>query len=49
MKMKFWIALALAAGTMGLSGCAPALIAGGAAAVVVVDEAAEKDGDDGIF
>lgn len=50
MKTKFWIALAVIAGMTGLSACAPVVIAGaGAAAVVVADDLAEKDGDEGLF
>ena len=50
MTSKLWIALGLIAGIAGLSACAPVVIAGaGAAAVVVADEVAEKDGDEGLF
>lgn len=50
MTSKIWIALGFAAGVVGLSGCAPVVIAGaGAAAVVVADKAAENSGDDGLF
>ena len=50
MKTKFWIAMCVIAGTVGLQACAPVVIAGaGAAAVVVADDLAEKDGDEGLF
>ncbi|MEO3413763.1 hypothetical protein AAFO92_03790 [Roseovarius sp. CAU 1744] len=50
MNTKFWVILGLIAGTTALTGCAPVVIAGaGAAAVVVADEVAEKDGDEGLF
>lgn len=50
MKTNIWIALGLIAGFAGLSACAPVVIAGaGAAAVVVADDLAEKDGDEGLF
>ena len=50
MTSKFWIALGVIAGMAGLQACAPVVIAGaGAAAVVVADELAEKDGDEGLF
>lgn len=50
MKSKFWIALGFVAGSAMMSGCAPLIVAGaGAGAVVIADEMAEKDGDDGLF
>ncbi|MFD1156906.1 hypothetical protein [Roseovarius aestuarii] len=50
MTSKIWIALGVLIASIGLSGCAPVVLAGaGAAAVVAVDKAAEEDGDDGIF
>ena len=50
MKSKTWIALGLLVGSIGLSACAPVVLAGaGAAAVIVADRAAEEDGDDGLF
>ena len=50
MTSKIWIALGFLIASVGLSGCAPVVLAGaGAAAVVVADKAAEEDGDDGLF
>lgn len=50
MRSKFWIALGVIAGLAGLQACAPVVIAGaGAGAVIIADELAEKDGDQGLF
>ena len=50
MTSKMWIALGLIAGMAGLQACAPVVIAGaGAGAVIIADELAEKDGDEGLF
>ena len=52
MISKFWIVLAFITGSVALSGCAPAVVgaaAVGATGAVLIDEAAEDDGDDGIF
>jgi hypothetical protein len=43
---KLWLILALAAATPILSACGPVI---GAGAAVIADEAAEEDGDDGLF
>ena len=46
MRAKLWLVLMLLTPCLGLSACGPLIGAGGA---VVADEAAEDDGDDGLF
>ena len=51
MKLNLRVTLITALGTLALSGCAPAILAGmGAGAVVAADKVSEdKKGGDGIF
>ena len=50
MKVKFWVILGLAISSVSVTGCAPVVIAAaGAGAVVIADEVAEQDGDEGLF
>lgn len=46
MTTKLWLILALLLAGTGLSACGPAI---GAAGAVAADNAAEDDGDDGLF
>ena len=46
MRKTIWIALGLAIGGFGVTGCAPLI---GAGAIVAADEMAERDGGDGLF
>lgn len=48
MTKKLWLVLALVTAGVTVSGCSPLLV--GAAGVVIVDEALERDqGGDGLF
>ena len=53
MQPKFWVVLTFVLGGFALSACTVPVVVGaaavGAGTAIIVDKAAEEDGDDGIF